>query len=113
MKQALIGIGVMLTAVLVVSIMMGIGKNSRMKVLVNDAASVAAYQTLKEVMEDKVEPQSCFRRNIEVLLQDQTYRIDKLVVDPEKGALSTMVTIQYDNFWYTREVTAQRTIIAE
>ncbi len=113
MKQALIGIGVMLTAVLVVSIMMGIGKDSRMKILVNDAVSVATYQTLKEVMEDKVDSQSCFRRNIAVILKDQTYRIDKFAVDAEKGAISAVVTVQYDNFWYTREVTAKRTVIVE
>ena len=113
MKQTLISIGVMLTAVLVVSIMMGIGKDSKMKVLVNNAVSIATYQTLKEVMEYQAEPQTSLRKNLEVILQDQKYEITQFVVDTENGALSATVTIQYYNFWYEREVAAHRAVIIE
>lgn len=113
MKQAIAGMGIIILFVLIGCIITSLGIDSAVEERLEQAVSLATYQSLTESMETGIDISQCFQDNLEQILEEDSYTIDQFTGDAQRGILSATVTLSYTNFGYERQVTCQRSVIYE
>ncbi|MFI3208294.1 MAG: hypothetical protein R3Y40_04095 [Eubacteriales bacterium] len=113
MKQAIVGFGLFIIVILVVSSVMALGKENTEQNTFVQSVELAVYQSLEEAMAINEDPGQLFEVNLNKLVDADLTEITIHESDYDKGILSVTVEKTYNNFGQERCLSVTRTVIYE